>query len=154
MTLRAILQKKPQIFDNLGDHWCQMTGGQLLAVDQEGDWVAGGRPFAGLGNGVLPDNWREWLSPEGLQPGSVVVEGQPVQITPLTIQGMCTGYLVAVGQVSPDLFRWSADTLEALVTAEQSLRGMTGELIDAWDQLELVFRVTQTLCCVPSWVRS
>jgi serine phosphatase RsbU (regulator of sigma subunit)/anti-sigma regulatory factor (Ser/Thr protein kinase) len=43
------------------------------------------------------------------------------------------------------MLRWSAETLEALIAAEQALQGMTDELISAWDQLELVYRVTQSL---------
>ena len=145
MTLQAILKNRPDILDQLIDHWKQVTGGQLLAVDEEGTWVAGDRPFTHLGNGTLPENWREWLSPENAKQPPITVEGQSVQIAPLSIQHIPIGYLVAVGEASPDLVRWSADTLEALLTAEQSLRGMTDELISAWDQLELVFRVAQTL---------
>jgi serine phosphatase RsbU (regulator of sigma subunit)/anti-sigma regulatory factor (Ser/Thr protein kinase) len=145
MTLRAILQNRPDILDPLVDHWQRVTGGQLLAVDEEGEWVAGGRPFTHLDNGVLPEDWREWLSQESSNAQPITVEGQPVQIAPLSIQRVPIGYLVAVGEASPALVRWSADTLEALITSEQSLQGMTDELISAWDQLELVFRVTQTL---------
>jgi serine phosphatase RsbU (regulator of sigma subunit)/anti-sigma regulatory factor (Ser/Thr protein kinase) len=145
MTLRAILHNKPHILDPLVDHWQRVTGGQLLAVDEEGEWVAGDRPFTHLDNGVLPEDWREWLSKENSKQQPITVEGQPVQIAPLSIQHTPIGYLVAVGEASPNMVRWSADTLEALLTAEQSLQGMTDELISAWDQLELVFRVTQTL---------
>jgi sigma-B regulation protein RsbU (phosphoserine phosphatase) len=145
MTLRAILQNKRDIVDPLVDHWQRVTGGQLLAVDEEGEWVAGDRPFTHLDNGVLPEDWREWLSQKISNHQPIMVEGQPVQIAPLSIQRVPVGYLVAVGEASPALVRWSADTLEALLTSEQSLQGMTDELISAWDQLELVFRVTQTL---------
>jgi serine phosphatase RsbU (regulator of sigma subunit)/anti-sigma regulatory factor (Ser/Thr protein kinase) len=145
MTLRAILQNKPKILDQLADHWQRVTGGQLLAVDEEGKWVAGDKPFAHLDNGALPDNWREWLSQEKANQQPITVEGRPVEIAPLSIQHTPIGYLVAVGEASPDLLLWSAGTLEELLTAEHSLRGMTDELISAWDQLELVFRVTQTL---------
>ncbi|GAB4529304.1 MAG: hypothetical protein Kow0063_06250 [Anaerolineae bacterium] len=145
MTLRTIIQKKPDIFERLIAHWEHMTGGQLLAVDEEGKWVAGSHPFSHLDNGALPGHWREWLSQENADQPQILVEGQPVQITPINIQQIPVGYLVAVGEVSPELFRWSASMLEASVTAEQSLQGMTNELISAWDQLELVFRVAQTL---------
>jgi hypothetical protein len=33
MTLRTILQQKPETFDQLTDHWQQVTGGQLLVID-------------------------------------------------------------------------------------------------------------------------
>lgn len=141
MDLRAILQQKPEMFDQLTDHWRKVTGGQLLAVDETGEWVAGSRAFSHLDNGVLPENWREWLTYR--EP--IVFDGQPVQIASLNIQGTPIGYLVAVGEASPDLFLWSVQTLEALLAAEQSLQGMTDELISAWDQLELVYRVTQSL---------
>jgi serine phosphatase RsbU (regulator of sigma subunit)/anti-sigma regulatory factor (Ser/Thr protein kinase) len=145
MTLRAILHNKPHILAPLVDHWQRVTGGQLLAVDKDGEWIAGDRPFTHLDNGALPEDWRDWLSEENSSQQPLIVEGQPVQIVPLSVQRVPIGYLVAVGEASPNLMRWSADTLEALLTAEQSLQGMTDELISAWDQLELVFRVTQTL---------
>ncbi len=145
MTLQAILQNKPNTLDRLADYWQRVTGGQLLAVDEEGKWVAGDQPFAHLDNGALSENWREWLSQENANQPPITYEGQPVQIAPIRIQHIPIGYLVAVGEASPDLLQWSAGTLEALVTAEHSLQGMTDELISAWDQLELVFRVTQTL---------
>jgi GAF domain-containing protein len=52
---------------------------------------------------------------------------------------------MAIGEASFEMLRWSAETLEALIAAEQALQGMTDELISAWDQLELVYRVTQSL---------
>jgi serine phosphatase RsbU (regulator of sigma subunit)/anti-sigma regulatory factor (Ser/Thr protein kinase) len=145
MTLQALLQNKPKILDQLADYWQRVTGGQLLAVDEEGKWVAGDQPFAHLDNGALPENWRDWLSQENADQQPITVEGRPVQITPLSIQHIPVGYLVAVGEASSDLLSWSAGTLEELLTAEHSLQGMTDELMSAWDQLELVFRVTQTL---------
>jgi sigma-B regulation protein RsbU (phosphoserine phosphatase) len=145
MTLRAIFERKPDMFDRLGAYWRELTGGQLLAVDQDGDWVAGGHPFTHSANGVLPENWREWLGPQYTGGETLVVEGQPVQIAPLDFQDTALGYLVAVGQAPPEIFRWSVETLKALIAAEVSLHSMTDELISAWDQLELVYRVTQSL---------
>jgi sigma-B regulation protein RsbU (phosphoserine phosphatase) len=145
MTLRAIFERKPDMFDRLRANWRELTGGQLLAVDQDGDWVAGERPFSHSANGALPENWREWLSPHHAGRETLVVEGQPVHIAPLDFQDIPLGYLVAVGQASPELFRWSAETLKGLIAAEESLQSMTDELISAWDQLELVYRVTQSL---------
>ena len=144
MILRAILQRKPEFFDQLADHWRRITGSQLLAIDEAGEWVAGDRPFNYPSPQVLPDHWQAWLSQEAGQL-PIIYEERPVQIAPITLQGALVGYLVAVGEASPDLFRWGVATLEALVFAEQSLQGMTDELISAWDQLELVYRVTQSL---------
>jgi serine phosphatase RsbU (regulator of sigma subunit)/anti-sigma regulatory factor (Ser/Thr protein kinase) len=145
MKLRTVLQAKPDVFDRLTDHWRQVTGGQLLAVDETGEWVAGSRPFSNLNNGVLPQGWQDWLAQEHADHSPIIYEGQPVQIAALRLQGAPAGYLVAVGEASPELFRWSRETLETLVAAEQSLQGMTDELISAWDQLDLVYRVTQSL---------
>jgi sigma-B regulation protein RsbU (phosphoserine phosphatase) len=145
MILRAILQRKPEFFDQLADHWRRITGGQLLAIDEAGEWVAGDHPFNYPSPQVLPDGWQEWLTQAEAGQLPIIHEEQPVQIAPITLQGGLVGYLVAVGEASPDLFRWGAATLEAQVFAEQSLQGMTDELISAWDQLELVYRVTQSL---------
>ena len=55
------------------------------------------------------------------------------------------GYLMAAGDAPAAWFKWSAAALGSVLSAEQSLQGMTDELISAWDQLELVCRVTQSL---------
>lgn len=158
MTLRAILQQKPELFNQLAAHWQQATGGQLLALDETGELAAGG-------NGVVPKSWREWLAqvtpnqqPQANFPRSHtrlpgrtaggVDEEQPVQVVPLNAQGIPIGYLVAIGESPAVLLNWNAAILESLVAAEQALQGMTDELISAWDQLELVFRVTQSLASI------
>jgi serine phosphatase RsbU (regulator of sigma subunit)/anti-sigma regulatory factor (Ser/Thr protein kinase) len=145
MKLRAVLQAKPDVFERLTDHWRQVTGGQLLAVDETGEWVAGSRPFSHINNGVLPKDWQDWLAQESANHSSIMYEGQPVQMGALNLQGTPIGYLVAVGEAPSELFRWSKETMEALIAAEQSLQGMTDELIGAWDQLDLMYRVTQSL---------
>ncbi len=166
MTLRAILQQKPELFDRLADHWRQVTGGQLLAIDETGE-------LAASGNGDVPESWREWLAhatanqPQttlskeapyapawsgaqgavqgGPAPTSAPAMAQPAQIAPLEVQGTPIGYLMAIGEAPPALLNWSAEALGALIAAEQTIQGMTDELISAWDQLELVYRVTQSL---------
>ncbi len=145
MMLQGILQRKPEIFERLADHWRQVTGGQLLAIDEAEGWVTETRLFAHPGNGVLSENWREWLTRAKASQHPITLEGKPVQITPLNIQDVPVGYLMAIGEAPLDMLRWSAATLEASIAAEQALQGMTDELISAWDQLELVYRVTQSL---------
>ena len=138
--LRAILRQKPGLFDRLADHWRQVTGGQLLVVDEAGELLAGD-------NEVIPESWCGWSLQLNLNQQSPLTspEGEPLQIAPLNVQGTLTGYLVAVGEAPLALLNWGAEALESLVTTEQSLQGMTDELISAWDQLELVYRVTQSL---------
>jgi len=158
MTLRAILQQKPELFERLAHHWQQATGGQLLVIDETGE-------LAARGNGAVPENWRQWLAravadraqgafPPNAPASSSPPEGplrvatalkQPVQIAPLNVQGTPVGYLMAIGEAPPALLEWSAEALSDLIAAEQTIQGMTDELISAWDQLELVYRVTQSL---------
>lgn len=149
MMLHEIIQQKPDVFDRLNSHWRHLTGGQLLVIDEEGEWVTGSHSLTQVGNGVLPENWREWLDaskqPLDASKQPVNVNGKPVQIAPLDVQEPPAGYLVAVGEASPELFCWATETLKDLVSTEQSLQGMTGELISAWDQLGLVYDVTQSL---------
>jgi sigma-B regulation protein RsbU (phosphoserine phosphatase) len=145
MTLRTILQQKPETFDQLTDHWQQLTGGQLLVIDEAGQWIAGSRPRGHNRDNVLPEVWQEWLRQSKAVPQPITLEEEPVQIALLEIQGTPIGHLVAIGATPPDLFRYTAETLQALVAAEQSLQGMTDELISAWNQLDLVYHVTQSL---------
>lgn len=137
--LQAIFQQKPEFFDRLAVHWRQLVGAELLVVDLAGKLIASS-------NGSVPNEYHAWLAQANLKEQSqITFEGRPVEVTPINVQGMPAGYLVAMGESQPALLRWSAETLGALMIAEQALQGMTDELISAWDQLELVYRVTQSL---------
>ena len=56
MMLHEIIQQKPDIFNRLNSHWQHMTGGQLLVMDEGGEWVTGSHFLTQVGNGVLPEN--------------------------------------------------------------------------------------------------
>lgn len=145
MKLRAILQQKPEIFERLTDHWQQTTGGQLFVIDEAGEGLAGSSSFSRINDIGLPEGWQAWLAQPNAAQQMVTVDGRPIQITPLGVHGTRTGYLMAVGEAPPSLLRYTAETLQALVATEESLVGMTDELISAWDQLDLVYHVTQSL---------
>jgi len=42
------------------------------------------------------------------------------------------------------LLSWGAETMMTRLVDEEALQDMTDELIGAWNQLELIYRVTQT----------
>jgi serine phosphatase RsbU (regulator of sigma subunit)/anti-sigma regulatory factor (Ser/Thr protein kinase) len=136
----AILQQKSEPFSRLIDRWLEITGGRLLAVDEAGELIIGDEQ-------TLPEGWREALAQAPLDQAGPLTspQGEPFLVAPLNVEGTLAGYLLAAGDAPAAWFKWSANALESLLSAEQSLQGMTDELISAWDQLELVCRVTQSL---------
>ena len=61
--------------------------------------------------------------------------------------GQPFGYLVALNTEKRyvSLLNWMAETVVARLADVQAMQDMTDELISAWDQLELIYRVTENL---------
>ncbi len=72
---------------------------------------------------------------------------QPILFVPLLQSQQPLGYLLALDARPEDepLLHWMAETVQSHLDDAEALQGMTDELIGAWNQLELVYRVTQKL---------
>ncbi len=67
--------------------------------------------------------------------------------TPLFQDSQLLGYMLALDAKEDDAFllSWAAEALMASLEGEETLQGMTDELIGAWNQLELIYRFTEDL---------
>lgn len=139
MQIETLLLQKKQFVSDVIKRWHLVTNGQLAILTAKGKFIQGY-------NGSAADLFEQDI--QILPSGKVALAPQAQAImAPLTMQGNVEGLLIS-RNTSPEqqpLLTWIADTLLQYLANEQSLQGMTDELIAAWDQLELVYRITQTL---------
>jgi serine phosphatase RsbU (regulator of sigma subunit)/anti-sigma regulatory factor (Ser/Thr protein kinase) len=133
--------QKLNIFNNFIQRWQEIVGSEILLLSFDGEVLA-------HSNGISPHNWPEILaqaSPD--QPAFLTHLNQKILIAPLADNHQTLGYLLALDAQEQDasLLAWGAETIVARLTDEMALQDMTDELIGAWDQLELIYRVTQNL---------
>lgn len=137
-SLEQMLSQEFQVFENLAASWHTATGQELYlllptrqAINRHGENV-----FPALGiNGLPMQDWGNLEQTCGRWS------------IPITVEGRTEGYLVSevVEKEQTPLLSWVAGTLSNYLNNEHALQGMTDELISAWDQLDLVYRITQTL---------
>jgi sigma-B regulation protein RsbU (phosphoserine phosphatase) len=100
-------------------------------------------------NGAHWGNWRHLLNRlSSDKPTFLTYSNQRLLTVPLSDgQQQPLGYLLVFDAQDQDasLLAWGAKTMVARLVGEEALQGMTDELIGAWDQLELLYRVTQNL---------
>lgn len=130
---QTTIKQNPQLFTALARQWHEATGTslQLLAVD---------------GSPMMPENGDS--PPESRIDAKAGLQDTPSAMTvPFYIQGEKVGYLYAP-KVSPQfrpIFQWLAERFGVDLENEIALQSMTDELISAWNQLDLVYRITQTM---------
>lgn len=136
------------MFDDFVRRWREIIGSDLLVLSLEGEVIA-------QSNGATLPNWSE-IGPQisAYQPIFSIAAGQPILTVPLFDGHHSRGYLLALGAKEQDapLLAWGAETLTARMLEAEALQGMTDELIGAWEQLELIYRVTQNLTLTPDLI--
>ncbi|MFQ5613945.1 MAG: SpoIIE family protein phosphatase [Anaerolineae bacterium] len=136
-----ILEKHPYLFEGLAEKWHETTGGELLLVSAQGKVLktSNSQNLANL-PATLP------VSQTGRLEVASPADG-PAIYTPLIYQGGLAGFLLALNTDSrhTSLLDWVAEVLSQQSDHTRALQDMTDELIEAWDQLELIYRVTKTL---------
>lgn len=135
------LAQKLNLFDDFARHWREIAGRDLLVLSAKGEVLT-------HTNGARRGNWRDLLtrlSPD--KPTFLIHSNQNLLTVPLSDGQQPWGYLLALDAQEQDasLLVWGAKTIVARLVDEEALQGMTDELIGAWDQLELLYRVTQNL---------
>ncbi len=136
------------LFADFVQRWREIVGRDLWVLSLEGEVMA-------ESNGVAPPNWSEvtpQISP--YQPTFLVAVGQTILTVPLFDGHHSRGYLLVLNAREEDLplLAWGAETLTARLLEAEALQGMTDELIGAWEQLELIYRVTQNLTLTPDLI--
>ena len=137
IDIETVLLQRPELFDNLASHWHRATIGRLALLSPYGKVI---KSFNGLYSIESIVNIAE--------SGNVEVNPEAEAIViPLVSHGELKGHLLSVNSTSNylPLLTWVSEILLDHLNSEQALQGMTDELIVAWDQLELVYRIAQTL---------
>ncbi len=129
------------LFKTFAERWQKTVGSQLLLLSDGGEILANA-------NGAPSFNWPELLkqtSPH--QPSFLTHLNQSVLIAPLLRDNRTLGYLLTFDARQQDipLLTWGADVIMEQLVGEEALQNMTDELIGAWNQLALVFKVTQNM---------
>ncbi|MEW5957363.1 MAG: SpoIIE family protein phosphatase [Chloroflexota bacterium] len=129
------------MFKSFAERWYETLSSPLLLVFPEGEILA--NP-----NGAPHANWRNLLKHVSPKKTSILKQfDQTVLVAPLIQNNQTWGYLLALDAQEKDapLLSWGAEAIMTHVAEEEALQDMTDELIAAWNQLELIYRVTQSL---------
>jgi len=140
--LSSAIRQQPDLFENVAKHWQTVTGSSLVLLSPDGELLS---PRNGTGASV---NWQSALAHASERASTAIsVANHSVLAAPLVQDDKPVGYLLAVDarQEQLALLDWAAESLLARLVDFQAMQSMTDELIGAWDQLELIFRVTENL---------
>jgi len=145
LKLNAILNENSHIFDTLSRYWRQITGAELVLLASDGSIL---RPQTEVS--PLPKTRLEVKPDESLEISSDL----QLISAPLRREKAHYGYLIGknAAERNTALLRWMAEVFLDRVENEQALQGMTDELIAAWDQLDLVYRMSQTFAREPNLI--
>jgi serine phosphatase RsbU (regulator of sigma subunit)/anti-sigma regulatory factor (Ser/Thr protein kinase) len=130
-----------ELFNHIAEHWRKITGTELFFLSLEGKI----QPHL---NGNFQASWPDILSTlSPHEPTFLTHLSKKILAAPLTQGNKSLGYLVALDadETNAPLLVWGADTLLARLLDAYALQDMTDELIGSWNQLELIYRVTQNL---------
>lgn len=136
----SVIRQQPELFNNIAKHWQDITDEPLLLLSPAGAILA--NPHNAPIPGFLPE-FTALVS--GSEP--VFVSHWPALAAPLIHKNKILGYLLAPNAAEKfwSLMGWVVDELVERVVDSFAMQSMTDELISAWDQLELIFRVTENL---------
>lgn len=139
--LNLLTSQQLDLFNRFANHWQKATGSELLLLSPEGEVVQssnGSPPLGGL-------EIVKQISPH--KPSYFSYSQQNILAVPVKQDNQTFGYLLALNAKERDswLLEWGAKSIAARLVDAQALQDMTDELIGAWDQLELIYRVTQNL---------
>lgn len=140
MTNLSALQKL-DLFNSFARQWQRTFDSPLLLLSPQGELV-------GNFDGAPRLNGMSLVAGASLTgPTCLTVAGQPVLVAPLLSNGQPLAYILALNarEQQASLLGWAAETIMAHLLDDEALKDMTDELIGAWNQLELVYRVTQNL---------
>ncbi|MDX1520459.1 MAG: SpoIIE family protein phosphatase [Anaerolineae bacterium] len=141
LTTNTITLQKLPVLDNFIHHWQTVVGSNLLLLSNEGEILASA-------NGTPPLDWQAILKKSSSRQATILNHSDHQILTsPLTIDQETLGYLLAfeTGEEHLPLLTWGAEIIGEQLLGEKALSDMTDELIGAWDQLELIYRVTKNL---------
>ncbi|GEM_PF-1239030 len=140
------LKASPQIklFNSFANHWQKIAGSDLAFLSLEGQILANLN-----GNSVSGLNGSEIVKQISSQKTTYLKHNNQANLltTPLFEGSQTIGYLLVVNANEQDasLLAWLGEVITARLTDTQTLQGMMDELINAWNQLALIYHVNQNL---------
>jgi len=137
LDIEVVCHQRPDLFENLATRWHYATAGELALLSPTGKVI---KSY----NGTALFESVVYVSETG--DVKVIPQAEAI-ITPMVAHGEIKGHLLSCKSSATQLpmLTWAAEMLLDHLNSEQALQSMTDELIVAWDQLELVYRITQTL---------
>lgn len=139
--LNLAIPQHLDLLNNFVRRWQGLIGSKLLLLSLDGEIITSS-------NNIPPTNWSEILELVPTHQSTFLTYShQNIFVVPLSHDAQKFGYLLALNPNENDtsLLVWAAETIVARLVDAQALQDMTDELIGAWDQLELIYRVTQNL---------
>ena len=139
--LESTIRQQTDLFQSVAQHWQAVTGSNLLLL------ATSGIPLTGTSNFPSVDWQNATSNTMSNSPAVISADGVALLCAPVNVDGACLGYLLANESTASHLplLQWAAHSLAARVADHLAMHGMTDELIGAWEQLELIFRVTKNL---------
>ena len=138
IDIELVIHQRPDLFESLALRWHRATAGELALLSASGQIVD-------AYNGASPDLASAICIDE--QGEIAIAPLAKAIITPMRVHDEVKGYLVSYNSAENQrpMLAWASEILLDHLNSEQALQSMTDELIVAWDQLELLYRITQTL---------
>lgn len=130
-----------ELFHSFVRRWKETIGSDILVLSSIGEPLASS-------DGVPPFDWHKILEKASLHRTTVISHADQILVAaPLLREQKNFGYLLALnaGKNQAALLAWLAETMTNRMVDDEALAGMTDELIGAWDQLDLIYKVTQNL---------
>ncbi|OQY45324.1 MAG: hypothetical protein B6242_10690 [Anaerolineaceae bacterium 4572_78] len=138
LDVEQVIHEETYLFQKLSNQWQNATGGELALLAINGSVICCQNGLQKTVSKII------CKSPQG---DIKITDEANAIIAPVNVQGQTRAYLVShkTSSEKQPLLTWFADTFAVHVTSKEALQGMTNELIAAWNQLDLVYRITQTL---------
>lgn len=139
-----ITSDKFVLFSNFSKRWQDFAQGQLLLLSSQGEVLLEAT------NGSQSINWQGLLKQLHNNPHEPIflnTSQHDILLVSLAYNGQNLGHLAVLDGREKDapLLAWCKEAVAMSLSSDHALLAMTDELIGAWNQLELIFRVTQNL---------
>ncbi len=126
-------------FAGILEHWQKTLPGSLTVLSVDGRILAGNNYKPGY-------NWTDILGTASqTNKSSFYYKDIPILVVPLIYNNETLAHLLAINATDQEstLLHWVADNIITHLTDTIALENMADELIGAWNQLALIFRVIQ-----------
>jgi serine phosphatase RsbU (regulator of sigma subunit)/anti-sigma regulatory factor (Ser/Thr protein kinase) len=143
--LKATIRQQPDIFNEIATRWHSITGGKLLLLSPAGAVIA---QLNGNSKKGMPQLLQAIDLTTVENTTKLIWHNQQQFLAVSLVQNLeIVGYLIAPNGETQQipLLNWAAEIFLSRLVDLYALQSMTDELIGAWEQLELIYRVTENL---------